>query len=80
MKNQNGLQFSTKDDDNDSKPDKNCAKDRGGGWWHKSCGASNLNGRYPEENEKTGEGGIRWKELEEQNFSFKESKMMIKRN
>ena len=80
MNNQNGQQFSTKDNDNDNNPEKDCAKDRGGGWWHKSCGASNLNGRYAEENEDPGEGGIQWRELEDPSYSFKEAKMMIKRN
>ena len=79
IKGANGLPFSTKDQDNDSNTNRDCARERGGGWWHKNCGTSCLNGRYAEENEDQGEGGIIWKKLEDP-YSFKETKMMIKRN
>ena len=39
----NGMKFSTKDRDNDKHPAK-CAIGRdGGGWWHNSCSAININ-------------------------------------
>nr|XP_033811814.1 angiopoietin-related protein 4 [Geotrypetes seraphini] len=40
------LRFSTRDQDQDLKPDTNCAKHLSGGWWFSSCGHANLNGRY----------------------------------
>ncbi|KAJ3599026.1 hypothetical protein NHX12_032989 [Muraenolepis orangiensis] len=40
-----GMPFSTSDRDNDHSS--NCAKTLSGGWWFSSCGAWNLNGRYP---------------------------------
>ncbi|XP_030075594.1 angiopoietin-related protein 4 [Microcaecilia unicolor] len=40
------LRFSTRDRDQDLKPDINCAKHLSGGWWFSSCGHTNLNGRY----------------------------------
>ena len=82
MKDQNGEQFSTKDQDNDSDfaKGRDCAGLRGGGWWYRACGASNLNGKYAGENEDPGQGGIRWRDLEPATYSFKETKMMIKRN
>ncbi|XP_077463087.1 angiopoietin-related protein 4-like [Stigmatopora argus] len=42
-----GLPFSTADRDNDLDADVNCSEVHSGGWWFSSCGASNLNGKYP---------------------------------
>ena len=33
----NGMEFSTPDEDNDSKTSGNCAANYGGGWWHFNC-------------------------------------------
>ncbi|XP_065062243.1 ficolin-2-like isoform X2 [Rhopilema esculentum] len=41
----NGVQFSTKDRDNDL-ASFHCAKTSSGAWWYSSCGVSNLNGVY----------------------------------
>nr|XP_015031695.2 microfibril-associated glycoprotein 4 [Drosophila virilis] len=38
--------FTTYDRDNDSHDFVNCAIYHGGGWWHKHCSYSNLNGKY----------------------------------
>ena len=78
MKSQNEQKFSTKDEDNDSST-RDCAEDRGGGWWYNNCGPSSLNGKYFEENVDPGFGGIRWNKLEP-SYSFKSTVMKIKRN
>ncbi|KAL9969743.1 hypothetical protein ACROYT_G021998 [Oculina patagonica] len=41
----NSMPFSTEDNDNDHSR-RNCSEDYRGGWWFKSCLASNLNGEY----------------------------------
>ena len=45
LTNSDGMQFSTKDRDNDQWSG-NCASEDQGAWWYKSCGYSNLNGLY----------------------------------
>jgi len=57
-----GMEFSTKDKDNDKFPG-SCAKTRKGGWWYNSCGAANLNGNwYPSTTcNKAKPDGIYWK-------------------
>uniref|UniRef100_H2YQG3 Fibrinogen C-terminal domain-containing protein n=1 Tax=Ciona savignyi TaxID=51511 RepID=H2YQG3_CIOSA len=42
----NGRHFTTKDVDNDSKPNGNCAITYRGAWWYGRCYQSNLNGTY----------------------------------
>ncbi|XP_030569549.1 fibroleukin-like [Drosophila novamexicana] len=42
--------FTTYDRDNDSHDYVNCAIYHGGGWWHKNCSYSNLNGKYYDHN------------------------------
>ena len=48
LANNNGMQFTTKDRDNDQNSGGNCASSiyRQGAWWYKSCTDSNLNGLY----------------------------------
>jgi len=40
-----GMQFSTRDRDNDEWRN-NCGVERRSGWWHRDCGYANLNGLY----------------------------------
>ncbi|XP_062599677.1 ficolin-1-like [Saccostrea cucullata] len=41
----NGMRFSTKDQDND-KASYNCAINHHGAWWYSACTNSNLKGKY----------------------------------
>lgn len=52
---QNGMKFSTKDNDND-KWGSNCAATYGNGWWFKNCHHSNLNGIYFKKQTSTNTG------------------------
>ena len=76
-----GQKFSTKDQDNDSRSDGNCALFRGAGWWYNACGSSSLNGKHfsYEERNNPGEGGIRWNKWITDDYSFKFSEMKIRR-
>ena len=43
----NGMQFSTRDQDNDRVTNRHCAKRHGyGGNWYNACHLQNLNGKY----------------------------------
>ncbi|XP_048740719.2 ficolin-2-like [Ostrea edulis] len=46
LKYHNGMEFSTRDQDNDPWDTVNCAVGRQGAWWYKKCDKSNLNGEY----------------------------------
>ena len=71
-----GLQFSSKDQDND-RSQHNCASSMKGGWWYNSCQHSNLNGLY-----RKGQSGStvmrwnRWRGSE----SVERSEMKVRQN
>ncbi|XP_065360386.1 angiopoietin-related protein 7-like [Calliphora vicina] len=74
-----GFNFSTKDRDNDEDSTNNCAEDKKGAWWYKSCMWSNLNGKYyniPEP--PKGERGICWSDFNGYGYSMKFVQMMIR--
>ena len=79
----NGKMFSTKDRDNDIWSG-HCAQQRHGAWWHGSCGVSNLNGVYRNNNSDFLIDGIHWLMWynmdNNSGHSLKETKMMIKKN
>ena len=70
----NGHQFSTWDRENDGFTDSSCAVNERSGWWHNHCTIANLNGPYLHANAR----GIFWYHWNGWNYSFKETKMMIK--
>ncbi|XP_047463066.1 fibrinogen like 1B isoform X2 [Mugil cephalus] len=43
---QSGMQFSTRDQDNDRYLQGSCAQENNGGWWYNRCHAANLNGKF----------------------------------
>jgi len=77
--NQKGMQFSTKDQDNDGSIAFDCAKTYKGGWWYSGwwtggCHKSNLNG---EKNSKTYGEGINWSTWHDYYYSMKTTEMKI---
>ncbi|XP_018611716.2 fibrinogen gamma chain-like isoform X2 [Scleropages formosus] len=80
----NGMQFSTRDQDND-KYHGNCAQQDGSGWWMNRCHAAHLNGRYYRGGRYTVkntdgfdfDNGIIWATWHSRWYSLKETTMKI---
>jgi hypothetical protein len=51
MMSNNGMEFTTKDRDNDMMTDENCAVTHQGGWWYRNCTQANPTGLYLPEQE-----------------------------
>jgi len=76
MRIDNGMAFSTMDQDKDQWTG-DCSKTRGsGGWWFNGCGLANLNGINFGENVNSYDG-ILWYFYARDNRSFKSARMMI---
>ncbi|KAK7090935.1 microfibril-associated glycoprotein 4-like [Littorina saxatilis] len=73
----NGMQFSTRDADHDTRIFGNCASEHHGAWWYKSCAMSNLNGRYRESREWASEG-IVWYYFDNTQYNFKSAEMKMR--
>ncbi|KAL7734896.1 hypothetical protein ACLKA6_011170 [Drosophila palustris] len=65
--------FTTFDRENDDWADGNCALDSHGGWWYKSCAASNLNGKYSDVEMRGGQS-VYWAHY----VALKKVKMLIR--
>lgn len=74
----NGMNFSTKDQDNDKDSKRDCAELAKGGWWYTSCHSSNLNGVYKTGNTKHWDV-VSWNLIKGSNYSMKFARMMIRR-
>ena len=72
------MAFTTKDRDNDSKGNRNCATRYKGAWWYNACHHSNLNGRYLKGNHSTYADGVNWKHWKGYYYSVKRAEMKIK--
>uniref|UniRef100_A0A8D8FV12 Ficolin-1 n=1 Tax=Culex pipiens TaxID=7175 RepID=A0A8D8FV12_CULPI len=70
-----GMKFTTKDSDNDSHSSANCANNYFGGWWYTACHASNLNGKYKNEDNSI---SMCWHSFKSNYQGLKVSKMMLK--
>ena len=71
----NGMQFSTKDRDNDPWSS-NCATSFHGAWWYKDCHHSNLNGLY--RSGLSGDRGINWLHFLNNRISLKFAQMKLR--
>ena len=72
----NGIEFSTKDVDNDRNPSSSCAVSAGGGgWWYSYCYDANLNGVYKTPSDRM--AGIVWWQWKQsyENLQFSEMKL-----
>ena len=72
-----GMQFSTKDNDNDISSS-SCAIEYKGGWWYRSCHQSNLNGMYHGGQHDSHADGINWYTFRGHHYSLKRSEMKLK--
>uniref|UniRef100_A0A7M5V3Y2 Fibrinogen C-terminal domain-containing protein n=1 Tax=Clytia hemisphaerica TaxID=252671 RepID=A0A7M5V3Y2_9CNID len=74
-----GLKFTTRDDDNDSK-EHNCADEHSSGWWYKGCYAINANKAPAKQQQTTYAGGMSWPAwLGSHSQSLKAMNMAIKK-
>ena len=71
----NGMQFSTKDRDNDQWGS-NCAVSFRGAWWHQDCYYSNLNGLY--RSGLVGTQGVVWYHFLSNRVSLKFAQMKLR--
>ncbi|XP_077361452.1 fibrinogen like 1B isoform X2 [Festucalex cinctus] len=57
-----GMQFSTRDQDNDRYIQGSCAQENNAGWWYNRCHVANLNGKFYRKGEYKGQfdNGIVW--------------------
>ena len=74
----NGLQFSTKDRDNDSHGSSSCANEYHGAWWYSNCHASNLNGKYLNGPHKSYANGVNWYHFKSHYYSLKKTEIKLR--
>ncbi|XP_006126821.2 angiopoietin-related protein 3 [Pelodiscus sinensis] len=77
---QTKLRFSIMDHDNATRRDFNCPQRYSGGWWHRACGETNLNGKYinpRSEGKLERRRGIYWKPQKGRFYLIKSTKLMI---
>ena len=78
MASDNGRQFSTKDQDNDSSPTP-CAQEYHGAWWYYKCHSANLNGDYLRGHHPTiFAQGVNWEAFRGFYYSLKRTEMKIR--
>ena len=71
-----GMQFSTKDRDNDH-AGYSCAQKYMGAWWYRSCMDVNINGLYIGNHPDTNYQGVMWQRWNT-NYSFKYVDMKLR--
>ena len=76
----NGMKFSTKDNDNDNHDSQHCATHFKGDWWFNACFQSHLNGPYYHEGSVLTWSGIIWYDWKGDSYSLKFTEMKVHRN
>ena len=72
----NGMQFTTKDRDNDCRSGVNCGTNYHGAWWYNNCLHSNLNGLY--RSGLSGSQGVQWHHFLNNHISLKFAQMKLR--
>lgn len=75
-----GQRFSTKNNDNDSDDDRNCANFWDCGWWFKSCADTVFNGEYSEVGTVSNRMGIIWDSFTGPDESLKSIRMLYRKS
>ena len=73
-----GMQFATKDQDNDRYTTGSCAVFYKGAWWYNNCHESNLNGLYLGGPNLRIAHGIIWRSFRDPFYSLKRSEMKLR--
>ena len=74
----NGMNFTTKDQDNDIASNFNCAEKYKGAWWYSDCHRANLNGLYLSGAHTSLAVGINWYDWRGEYYFLKISEMKMK--
>ena len=72
------MPFTTKDQDNDNRGNRNCAIRFKGAWWYANCHNSNLNGLYHRGNHSSHADGVNWQHWKGYHYSLKRTEMKIR--
>ena len=76
LSDQNGMEFTTSDNDNDERIDGNCADAWGSNWWG-NCGWNSINGKYGGDGDIGGEF-MWWWHFDNNQMSLKTMTLMVR--
>ncbi|XP_061559176.1 fibrinogen like 1B [Phycodurus eques] len=75
-----GMQFSTRDQDNDRYIQGSCAQENNAGWWYNRCHVANLNGKFYRRGEYKGQydNGVVWSTWRGLWYSLRHTTMKVR--